>query len=133
MKEEERKKKTAQAFTKFFVPVKKKASTPLIDDEASKESAESAETTVTKSNFMPFQIHGKMRLAPCVRYNLSSEELSELDAILSGNCIESETYLKQLKNGKRTPKTSGKTWPDEEKIDDDDGDEIMVIGMLIIL
>lgn len=122
-KEEERKKKTSAAFTKFFVPVKKKAATPLLDDEASKDSAESTEMT----NFMPFQVHGKMKLAPCVRSHLSVDEIKKLESIMDGISMEEETYLKELKNKTRIPKSSGKTWPNEEneKIDED---EVMIVG-----
>lgn len=100
------------------------------DDEASKESTESAEPST--GNFMPFQIHGKMRLAPCVRYNLSMSEIEKLDAVMRGNAKENETYLMQLKNGKRNPKSSEKTWPLEEKPDDDDDNysDVMIVGEL---
>lgn len=104
----------------------------MLDDEASKESAESSE--VTAGNFMPFQIHGKMRLAPCVRYNLSTDELKKLDAVMHGSTANNETYLKELKNGHRIPKSSHKTWPLEEKAgdEDDDDEDIMVVGKNLI-
>lgn len=108
------------------MPTKKKATTPVRDDEASKDSTGSTDTN-GKSNFMPFQVHGKMRLAPCVRYQLSSNELSKLDAILSGDVSESVTYLKELKSD-RVPKKSDKTWPTEEKVESDDED-VVVVGM----
>ena len=97
----------------------------LQDDEASKESAESADPPA--GNFMAFQVRERMRIAPCVRYNLSMNEIEELDAVMSGSVKDNETYLRQLKNGKRCPKSSGKTWPLEEKAGDDD---VMIVGEL---
>lgn len=125
LKLEERKKKTAENFTKFFV-AKKKATTPMIDDEASKESAESSDTA--KNQFMPFQVHETMRLAPCVRYRLNSDELSKLDGIMSGDVNENVDYLKELKNGVRNPKSSGKTWPQEDKMETEDSDDCVIVG-----
>lgn len=95
----------------------------MIDDETSKESSESAET----NRFMPFQIHGKMRLAPRVRTEFTSKQKDFLDDILSSNDkikpVE-ELYLKQLKSIGYAPKLSGKTWPVEEEEKD-----IIIIGM----
>jgi hypothetical protein len=117
LKEDERKKKAAEAFTKFFVP-KKKIEGPVIDDDISKDSAESAESA---GNFMPFQIHGKMRLAPCVRYHILQSHLDRLDEFMKNNS-DTESYLKDLKKGK-IPKKSGKTWPKEDRDDD-----LIVVG-----
>jgi len=128
IKEEERKKKAAQAFTKFFVA--KKKTDPQIDDEASKESAESSEVAV--GNFMPFQIHGKMRLAPRVRNEISKEQKSFLDEILKsdevGNNDRSKLYVMQLKSADYVPKSSTKTWPEEDKDDD-----LIVVGKLVLM
>ncbi|KAG5671967.1 hypothetical protein PVAND_002132 [Polypedilum vanderplanki] len=112
LKEEERKRKEADAFTKYFQ--KKKVETcAIVEDEVSKESTESVESA---GHFMPFQIRGKMRLAPCVRFHISKSQLDKLDEYMLNN-NENESYLKDLKNGK-IPKKSGKTWPQEDKDDD---------------
>lgn len=130
IKEEDRKKRAAQAFTKFFV---QKKNTPIQDDDTSKDSAESAETTHGKSNFMPFQIHGKMRLAPCVRLEISKSQLGTLDEFLKEN-NEGESYLKDLKSGNKIPKKGFKTWPEEEDKDDNENDdEVVIIGKIIII
>lgn len=117
-----------EAFTKFFVPKRKKATTPLRDDEASKDSTGSTEM-IGKSYFMPFQVHDQMRLAPCVRYHLSSNELSKLDKIMAGDTKESTNYLRELKSGNRSPKFSCKTWPQEDKIESDN-DEVVLVGKI---
>lgn len=99
------------------------------DDEASKESADSAMSS--GRNFMPFQVRPQMRLAPCVRHRLDSSDLDKLENILSGAEKASTTYLKELKSGKRAPKSSSKTWPKEEKVEsDDDDDDVMIVGKL---
>lgn len=111
-KEEERKKKAAEAFTKFFVP-KKKSEIPAVDEDISRDSAESVESS---GKFMPFQIRGKMRLAPCVRLQIDKTKLDQLDEYLKNN-NENVSYLKDLKNG-MIPKKTGKTWPEEDKDED---------------
>lgn len=88
--------------------------------------------TTPKSNFMPFQVHGKMKLAPCVRSHLSVDEVKKLEAVMDGVAMEEQTYLKELKNKARIPKSSGKTWPNEEnEKNGEDEDEVMVVGGLI--
>lgn len=122
LKEEERKKKAAQAFTKFFVA--KKKNEPQIDDEASKESAECSDVAV--GNFMPFQIHGKMRLAPRIRNEISKQQKERLDEILKSdgrNVDRSDLYVQQLKRVDYVAKSSPKTWPQEDK-----DDEVVVVG-----
>ncbi|CAG9808302.1 unnamed protein product [Chironomus riparius] len=117
IKDEERKKKAAQAFTKFFVA--KKKNDPQIDDDASKESAECSDVAI--GNFMPFQIHGKMRLAPRIRNEISKAQKECLDEILKsdGSKIDrSKLYIQQLKSVDYVPKSSTKTWPEEDKDDD---------------
>lgn len=126
IKEEERKKKAAQAFTKFFVA--KKKNEPQIDDEGSKESAECSDVAV--GNFMPFQIHGKMRLAPRIRNEISKQQKECLDEMLKSdgsNVDRSNLYLQQLKCVDYVPKSSTKTWPQEDKDDD-----VIVAGKLIL-
>jgi chromatin assembly factor 1 subunit A len=124
IKEDERKKKAAQAFTKFFVA--KKKNDPQIDDDASKESAECSDVAI--GNFMPFQIHGKMRLAPRIRNEISKAQKERLDEILKSdgsNNDRSKLYVQQLKSVDYVPKSSSKTWPEEDK-----DDEIVVIDEL---
>lgn len=121
--EENRKKRAAQAFSKFFVP-KKKADTSLVEDETSKDSAESSGESVgvVKSNFMPFQIRERMMLAPCVRLVISKEKLLALDRILKSVEPSGELYLKLLKSGAHKPGSSERTRPA------DDTDDVVILG-----
>ena len=118
--EENRKKRAAEAFSKFFVPPKKKFEVVNIaDDENSKDSAASNESIGgIRSNFMPFQVREMMKLAPCVRLEISKEQLTVLDKCLKTVKSVDGLYLKQLK-GNHKPKSSGKTWPVDEKDVDD--------------
>ena len=122
--EENRKKRAAQAFSKFFVPPKKKVDAANIaDDENSKDSAASSESVgVIRSNFMPFQVREMMKVAPCVRLEISKEQLAVLDKCLKGEKSVEKLYLKQLKENHK-PKSSGKTWPLDEK----DNDNIVLV------
>lgn len=76
---------------------------------------------------MPFQVHGKMRLAPRVRNEISTNQKEFLEKILSSEIEEldeNKLYLKQLKRSDYVPKFSTKTWPDDEK----DENDIIVVG-----
>lgn len=66
---------------------------------------------------MPFQVRERMKLAPCVRFQISKEQLAALEEDLKGDKPVEKLYLKQLK-GDYKPKSSGKTWPVDEKDDD---------------
>lgn len=124
-----RKKQAAQAFSKFFV-AKKKADVSMVDDDTSKDSAESGESLVAiKSSFMPFQIRERMKVAPCVRLNIDKQQLKVLDESLK--CVKplKELYIEQLKSGLHKPGSSPKTWQSEDKDDDD----IIAIGLLLII
>lgn len=66
-----------------------------------------------------------MMLAPCVRFQLSKEQIMQLEEDLKGEKSLSQLYLKQLKNGSHKPKSMKSTWPAEDKDDDDD---LIVVG-----
>lgn len=125
MDEEKRKKQAAQAFSKFFVP-KRKADAPIVDDDTSKESAESAESAGVKSNFMPFQVRERMMLAPCVRLQIGKEKLKALDGSLNSGKSLAELYVNLLKSGAHKPISTESTWPMEDKEDDD----VVAIGKI---
>lgn len=110
--EEERKKAKASALiTKFFVP--KTAKTEREDPPPPVESVQ---------NFMPFQIKADMRVAPHVRYTLTSSQKSCLDDLVKQDLLKPEDslYLASLKSGESVPKTGSKTWPLDDNKEDDD-------------
>lgn len=124
--EEKRKKQAAQAFSKFFVP-KRKADTPVVDDDTSKDIAECADSAGVKSYFMPFQVRERMMVAPCVRLQIEKEKLKALeDSLKSGKSL-AELYIHLLKSGAHKPISTESTWPMEDKEDDD----IVVIGKIV--
>jgi hypothetical protein len=94
-------------------------------DDVSKDSAESAE--MMQGNFMPFQVRERMKLAPCVRYEMSNNEIDFLDQNINSMKTVDHLYLKELKNGTRVPKRSFKTWPEQ------DNDDLTIVGELIVL
>lgn len=105
-KEEEKKQKAAAAFVNFFVPKKS------IDNvQEKKPQAES------QSLFKDFEVKSDMRLPPLRRTALSVDEIKALDAQMTQQ-NKSESYLKDLKSGKSV-RTSSKTWPYQEMLDDD--------------
>lgn len=128
--EESRKKRAAEAFSKFFVP-KKKTDTTTAEDETSKDSAESIEAFgIVKSNFMPFQIRERMKVAPCVRLQIDKEQLKILDDSLKTVKPLNELYLSKLKIGLHKPGTSVNTWTVEDK---DEYEDVIVMGEFVVV
>ncbi|CRL05064.1 CLUMA_CG017973, isoform A [Clunio marinus] len=122
IEEQNRKKRAAEAFSKFFVLKKKSDSVNADDENALKDekNVENGETlTVSKGNFMPFQVRERMKVAPCVRRQMDKKQLSELDKLLNSHQSVNELYLKTLKSGDHKPLRSSKTWPLIDKEEDD--------------
>lgn len=110
------------AFSKFFVP-KKKEKTVSNDDEGSKDGSEASDIGVT-SNFMPFQIRDRMKIAPLVRVQFTKDHLENFDKYFNENS-STQSYLKELKEGKRIPLKGTRTWQLEK-----DEDELVIVGEL---
>ena len=129
LEDENRKKRAAEAFSKFFVP-KKKIDASVAVDDASKDTVECGPSSaVVKSNFIPFQIRERMKVAPCVRLQIDKDQLKTLDESLKTVKPLNELYLSELKNGLHKPSFSSSTWPLEEKDDDDD---VSILGELML-
>lgn len=128
LEEEKRKKQAAQAFSKFFVP-KRKADTPMVaDDDTSKDSAESVDSVGVKSNFMPFQVRERMKMAPCVRLQIGKDKLRALDELLKSDKPRGELYVNQLNSGLHKPLSTQNTWPMEDKDSD-----VIAVGELLVM
>jgi len=109
---ENKKKKAAEVFTKFFVPSR--------NPKGTEENI--SVTEKVDNNFMPFQIKDDMKLAPIARRFLNPEEKSVVDQILNNEFVPpSDLYIKQLKSDYQ-PLKSGRTLPSIE-----DDDEIIII------
>lgn len=65
-------------------------------------------------------------VAPCVRLQISKEQLKALEESLKVEKPVDGLYLKELKNGNHKPKTSGKTWPLDDK--EDERDDVIAVG-----
>lgn len=87
---------------------------PLNEDEASKDSAISADS-IGKSNFMPFQVRERMQVAPCVRRILSKSQLVTFENKFNTLLPRAELYLEGLKNKFYVPGKSEKASSIEEK------------------
>lgn len=111
-----KKRKIAQAFTKFFVPSKGATKKP-----------DSGDTELSNSdshqNFMPFCIKGDMKLAPIVRRVLPDQERKILEDIINSNehCERKKLYLERLRRNDCLPGKDGKTWPNNDA-------DVMIIG-----
>lgn len=127
VEEENRKKRAAEAFSKFFVPKKKAPDMAVIDDDTSKDSAESFESgSAVKSNFMPFQIRERMKVAPLVRRVLTKAQVENFDAKFNTSMPRESLYIADIKNPLYEKGRCEKTWP----IDDKDDDDVIAIGEL---
>ncbi|GBP27128.1 Chromatin assembly factor 1 subunit A [Eumeta japonica] len=112
--QELKKKKAAEAFANFFVPKQKVEK----DQEHILVSKNSMLSSFTKK--------ADMRLAPIVRAQLNTDQQNELDKQMGvQNCRENDLYLNNLKVGLLRPKSNGKTWPLDDKNDEDD--DVMII------
>lgn len=85
--------------------------------------------------FIPFgslQVKEGMQMAPILRTQLSEDQLSHIDNYISGKQLDpSQTYLEILKSGSYMKGQSERTFPLEEKKEEED--DIEVIGKLITL
>lgn len=120
-----KKKKAAQVFSKFFV-AKKKTDSPMVDDDTSKDTAEIVDPpSVVKSNFMPFQIRERMKVAPTLRLHINEEQTKTLDESLKTVKPLKELYIQELKSGSHKPGSYPNTWQSEDRDDDSD---VIAIG-----
>lgn len=103
-KKEELMLKEKAAFVNFFVPRKSSGPVELKKPEEEKKNA-----------FMPFEVKSDMRVAPVIRFSISSTQKDALtDKLQQQN--ESVLYLEEIRNGKKLGRFP-RTWPVE---DDDD-------------
>lgn len=122
--EQNKYKKSSEAFVKFFVPKK-------VDAKAEIDPVEKMETELVQ-NFMSFQVKDDMKIAPITRRTLNMDERSAFDGQMSSNINEDSLYLKQLKKKEIVARKSGRTYQagNDEKEDDDD---ICFIGKTLAL
>lgn len=119
--EQNKNRKTVEAFVKFFVPKK-------VDSKAdSNDYDEKMDVEQVPQTFMSFQVKDDMKMAPVTRRHLSREERSNFDHLISSDNPSNELYLAKIRNNTFVPRKTGRTWQD----DDDEkcsNDDLFVIG-----
>lgn len=120
--EQNKNRKTAEAFVKFFVPIKV---------ENKNEPNENNVKTIAKQApqmFMSFQVKEDMKMAPVTRRTLNDTERSALEhSITSGNS-PSKLYLSQMKSDTFVAKKTARTWQDDEDDKCSTSDDLYIIG-----
>lgn len=119
--EQNKNRKEAQAFAKFFVAKK------VENKSEPNEHGEQLNCDQMPSTFMSFQVKDDMKIAPIIRRTLNSDERSSFEHLLSSDIPKDDLYLSQLKRNIFSPRNYPRTWPDDEdeKVSNDD---LFVIG-----
>lgn len=120
--EENKKRKTAKAFAKFFVP--KKVENKSDANELDEHHMDGAQMPQI---FKSFQLKEYMKMAPVTRRTMNCDERSTFAHTLSSGISENDLYLSQLKRNMFAPRKSGRTWPDDDD-DKSSDDDLFVIG-----
>lgn len=120
--EQNKNRKTAEAFVKFFVPKK-------VDNKCeSNEQGELLDCDQMPQTFMSFQVKEDMKMAPIIRRTLNSDERSSFEQhLLSSGIPEDNLYLSQLKRNIFSPRKYLRTWSDDED-EKASTDDLFVIG-----
>lgn len=120
--EQNKNRKTAEAFVKFFVPKK------VESKSESSEQGENLETDRMQQTFMSFQVKEDMKMAPIIRRTLNSNERSSFEQhLLSSDIPKDNLYLSQLKRNMFSPRKNFRTWADDED-EKASNDDLFVIG-----
>lgn len=119
--EQNKNRKTAENFAKWFVP-KKVESKP-----DSNEVNEQLNCDQMQQTFMSFQVKDDMKMAPVTRRTLSRDERLSFDNLFSTDLSPNELYLHRLQNNWFAPRKSSRTWMDDED-DKSSNDDLYVIG-----
>lgn len=122
--EQNKNRKTVEAFVKFFVPKK------VENKIDSNECDEIMDTEQVPQTFMSFQVKDDMVLAPITRRTLDFDERSKFDHLISCDAPSSDLYLLQLKNNNFVPRKTARTWQDDVDEKCSNGDDLFVIGNL---
>lgn len=120
--EQNKNRKTAEAFVKFSVPKK------VESKSESSEQGENLETDRMQQTFMSFQVKEDMKMAPIIRRTLNSNERSSFEQhLLSSDIPKDNLYLSQLKRNMFSPRKNFRTWADDED-EKASNDDLFVIG-----
>ncbi|XP_037938689.1 chromatin assembly factor 1 subunit A-B [Teleopsis dalmanni] len=114
-----KKKKAAEAFTKFFVPKRN-----ILNAKLEQIPPNNCDESACSLAFRPFQIRNDMKLAPVLRRDFTKEAHSNLDECLKCAQPISKLYIDDLKNGTIIP---GKWRPSTVETKTDIDDEIYIV------
>lgn len=120
--EQNKDRKTKEAFFKFFVPKKVDNKTETNDNDMKMDVDQANQT------FMSFQIKDDMKLAPVTRRTMNDDERSKLEEMLASNASKHNLYVSQLKNHSIIPRKTTRTWQDDDD-DKSSNDDLFIIGM----
>lgn len=120
--EQNKNRKTAEAFVKFFVPKK-------VDGKSeTSENGDNMDCDQVPQTFMSFQVKEDMKMAPIIRRALNSDERSSFEQhLMSSGIAKDNLYLSQLKRNIFTPRKMFRTWADDED-EKSSNDDLFIIG-----
>ncbi|XP_055309206.1 chromatin assembly factor 1 subunit A-like [Sitodiplosis mosellana] len=119
--EQNKHRKTAEAFVKFFVPKK-------VENKCeSNENDEKMDLYQVSQMFMSFQVKEDMKMAPVTRRTLNGTERSTLEQSLTSNNSSVNLYLAQIKSDAFVAKKTARTWQDDEDDKCSNADDLFII------
>lgn len=120
--EQNKNRKTAEAFVKFFV-------TKKVDNKTeSNENDENMDIDQEPQMFMLFQVKEDMKIAPVTRRVLNEAEKASLEHTISSGLSSTGLYLSELKSNTLVPRKATRTWQDDEDEKCSNGDDLLIIG-----
>lgn len=119
--EQNKNRKQAEGFAKFFVPKK------VENKSESNELGKHLKCDQMPKIFMSFQVKEDMKMAPITRRTLNADERSSFEHLFSSVIPKEDLYLPQLKRNMFAPRKGSRTWPDDED-EKSSNDDLFVIG-----
>lgn len=123
--EQNKNRKTAEAFVKFFVPKK------VENKSALNENDEKMDIEQVPQMFMSFQVKEDMKMAPVTWRTLNNAERSAFEHIMMSENSSVDLYLSQLKSEIFVAKRTTRTWQDDEDDKSSNADDLFIIGIIL--
>lgn len=120
--EQNKNRKTVEAFAKFFVPKKIENKTDL------NENDDKLDFPQVSPMFMSFQVKEDMKMAPLARRTLNDSERLKLEQFLALNSSSVDLYLDQMKSCSFIAKKTMRTWQEDEDDKCSNADDLFIIG-----
>lgn len=123
--EQNKNRKTAEAFVKFFVPKK------VENKSALNENDEKIDIEQVSQMFMSFQVKEDMKMAPVIRRTLNNAERLALEHTMESKNSTVDLYLSQLNSEAFVAKRTPRTWQDDEDDKSSNADDLFIIGITL--